>query len=454
MVSGTETRAGYALAVLFAINTMNFFDRQILGAVAEPVRREWGLGDGAMGALGTAFTLLYACVGVPLGRWVDRGPRTRILAGGVFVWSVLTALSGAARNFWSLFVVRLGVGVGEASCAPAASSLIGDLVPPQRRSRALSLFMMGLPVGLALSLGVSSIVAARWGWRAAFYIAGLPGVLCALAALRIADPPRGRNEAHAVGDLRRAGSPYLRVLSIPTMWWLILSGALHNFNMYAIGAFLSPLLTRFHRMTLVDAGLVAMCVYGLSGIPGLLLGGWGADALSRRRRDGRLLLGTAAILASVPPIVLALGRPAGDVFGFALLMGLGCGVMYVYYSTVYATLQDVIEPSLRGTAMALYFLAMYVLGASLGPWGTGMASDFFTRSAAEAAGVATFTAATLEPFRAEGLRRAMYAIPALGTLLTLVMFAASRTVTRDAEALQQWMEQAGGAPRLAPAASR
>ena len=458
------TRTAYALAVLFAINTMNFFDRQILGAVAEPVRREWGLGDGALGLLGTAFTLLYAMVGVPLGRWVDRGPRTRILSAGVFAWSVFTALSGVARGYWSLFVVRLGVGVGEASCAPAATSLIGDLVPPQRRSKALSIFMLGLPVGLALSLGVSSIVAARWGWRSAFYLAALPGVLCAIAALRIQEPPRGHTEAHAVGGRRRSGSPYWRVLSIPTMWWLILSGALHNFNMYALGAFLSPFLTRFHRMSLVDAGLVAMAVYGLSGIPGLLLGGVGADALSKRRRDGRLLLGTLAILASVPPIVLALGRPAGDVLGFALLMGLGCGVMYVYYSTVYATLQDVIEPSLRGTAMALYFLAMYVLGASLGPLGTGLASDFFTRSAAEAAGVTTFTAAALEPFRAEGLRRAMYAIPVLGALLTLVLFAGSRTVARDAEALERWMKDADSAPdsptpgsagdRLAAAPSR
>jgi MFS family permease len=449
-----NTRAAFALAVLFAINTMNFFDRQILGAVAEPVRREWGLGDGAMGLLGTAFTLLYAVVGVPLGRWVDRGHRTRILAAGVAVWSVLTALSGAARGYWSLFVVRLGVGIGEASCAPAASSLIGDLVPPQRRSRAISIFMMGLPVGLALSLAVSSMVAARWGWRAAFYVAGLPGLLCAVAALRIPEPPRGHSEAHAVGNRRRSGSPYRLVLSIPTMWWLILSGALHNFNMYAIGAFLSPFLTRFHRTTLVDAGLVAMAVYGLSGVPGLVLGGVAADALSRRRRDGRLLLGAVAILASVPPIVMALGRPAGDVLGFGLLMGLGCGVMYVYYSTVYATLQDVIEPALRGTAMALYFLAMYVLGASLGPLGTGLFSDFFTVRAAEAAGITNFTAATLEPFRAEGLRQAMYVIPVLGALLTLVLYAGSRTVARDAEALQRWMEEAGSTPRLAPAASR
>jgi MFS family permease len=243
-----NAKTGYALAVLFAINTMNFFDRQILGVVAEPVRREWALSDGALGALGTAFTLLYAFVGVPLGRLVDRAARTRILAGGVFVWSLFTALSGAAGSFWSLFAVRLGVGVGEASCAPAASSLIGDLFPAERRAKALAVFMMGLPVGIALSFAVSSAVTVAWGWRAAFYLAALPGLLCAWAALHIQEPARGHAETHAVGARRRAGSPYWIVLSIPTVWWLILSGALHNFNMYALGAFLAPLLTRFHGM--------------------------------------------------------------------------------------------------------------------------------------------------------------------------------------------------------------
>ncbi len=121
----------FALFILFAINTMNFFDRQILGAVGEAVRREWGMSDGAMGALGTAFTLLYACVGLPLGRLADKSGRKWILSAGVFVWSLMTVASGVARNFWQLFAFRLGVGVGEASGAPAATSLIGYLFPGQ-----------------------------------------------------------------------------------------------------------------------------------------------------------------------------------------------------------------------------------------------------------------------------------------------------------------------------------
>jgi MFS family permease len=438
-----ERRAGawFTLWVLFAINAMNFFDRQILGAVGEPVRREWGLSDGAMGALGTAFTLLYAFVGVPFGRLADRAGRKWILSAGVLLWSLLTVASGMAKNFWQLFVFRLGVGVGEASCAPAASSLIGDLFPARGRGRAMSVFMLGLPVGVALSFAASGIIARAYGWRAAFYVAGLPGLLCAVAVLFVREPKRGAAEAHGVGARRREGSPYRLVLGTPTMRWLILSGALHNFNMYAIGAFLTPFLMRYHGADIQSANFVSMVAFGLSGAPGLVLGGVAADSVSARRPDGRLLVGALAILGSVPLLYLALGRPAGETLGFMLLMGSGCALMYAYYSTVYSTIQDVTEPSLRGTAMALYFFAMYVLGASLGPYGTGLVSDFFTARAAAAAGVAATTQQALEPFRAAGLHSAMYAIPVLGALLTLVLFAASRTVAKDAEALQSWMRE-------------
>lgn len=429
----------YALLVLFAINTMNFFDRQVLGVVAEPIRKEWGLSDTTIGALGTAFTLLYAVVGLPFGRLTDRTKRTWILSGGVFVWSLLTAASGLCRNFWQLFVARLGVGLGEASCAPAASSLIGDLYPATGRARALSVFMMGLPVGVALSYGVGGSIAREYGWRPAFYVAGLPGLLCALAVLFIREPVRGAAETHAVGARQRHGSPYWLVLSLPTMWWIIASGALHNFNMYAIAAFLSPFLMRSHGLDVREAGFASMVIFGLSGVPGLLVGGIAGDAIMKRRRDGRLLLGALAILASVPFTFLALRQTPGDAMAFSILMATGCAIMYAYYSVVYPTIHDLIEPSLRGTAFALYFLAMYLLGASLGPVGTGFVSDFFTGRAAVAAGVVAESAAALEPFRAAGLHSAMYLIPGLGVLLTLVLWAGSRTVARDMEKLQTWM---------------
>lgn len=430
----------YALFVLFAINAMNFFDRQILGAVGEPIRKEFGLSDSALGALGTAFTLFYAFVGIPLGRLADRIGRRGILSIGVFVWSLLTVGSGLANNFWQIFALRLGVGVGEASCAPAASSLIGDLFPSSWRAKALAIFMLGLPVGVALSFAVSGTIAKEYGWRAAFFVAGVPGILCAIAVLFIKEPIRGGNETHNIGEQKRVGSPYKLILASPTMRWLILSGAVHNFNMYAIGAFITPFLMRYHGADIQQANFISMIVYGVMGAPGLLIGGFIGDAVMKKRTDGRMLLATTAISLSVPLLFLALNQPRGAITAFLILMGAGVAMMYFYYSTVYSTIQDIVEPGLRGTAMSVYFLAMYVLGASIGPYATGVLSDFFTKRAANAAGILDFSQTALEPFRAEGLHTAMFAIPILSVLLTVILYAASRTVTKDIERIQSWMK--------------
>jgi MFS family permease len=446
-------RAYFALAVLFAINMMNFFDRQIIAVVTEPVRKEWQLTYSQMALLGTAFTLIYAVFGLPLGRLTDKVSRTRILGIGVFAWSLLTAVSGFSRNYWELFALRLGVGVGEAACAPAGTSLIGDLFPANKRAKALSIFMMGLPIGLALSYAVSGRLAQAYGWRWAFYVAIIPGIICAVAAFLMKEPLRGGTESHSIGSHKREGSPYWLVLSIPTMWWIIASGALQNFNMYAIGSFLNPFLQQYHGLNIRVASDVSMVVNGLMGIPGLLLGGILGDAIMKRRRNGRMIVGAIAILVSVPLILFALWRPRGDIWGFAVFMGLGYAAMSVYYSTVYSTIQDIIEPSLRGTAMALYFFAMYVLGASLGPYGTGLASDTFTEAAARRAGLAEITYQSLEPYRAEGLHTAMYIIPVLGALLALVLLAASRTVTKDMEKLQEWMKRSAQEKAAATAAA-
>lgn len=437
----SKSAAWYALAVLFAINTLNFFDRQILGAVGEPIRKEFALDDASLGLLGTAFTLLYAFVGVPLGVLADRIGRKGILSAGVFVWSMLTAASGLAQNFWQIFALRLGVGVGEASCAPAATSLIGDLFPAGWRAKALAIFMLGLPVGVALSFAVSGTIAKEYGWRAAFFVAGVPGIFCAIAVLFIREPQRGAAEMHDIGGQKREGSAYLNILKSPTMRWIIISGAVHNFNMYAIAAFITPFLMRYHGLDIQQANLVSMLVYGVMGAPGLLIGGFIGDVVMKRRTNGRMLVGAFAILLSIPIIYFALGVPRGSTTTFLVLMGTACALMYFYYSTVYSTIQDVTEPGLRGTAMAVYFFAMYVLGASLGPYGTGLLSDFFTKRAAQMSGVTDLTQAALEPFRADGLHSAMYVVPILGVILTVVLFAGSRTVSKDIERLQAWMRE-------------
>ncbi len=381
-----------------------------------------------MGWLGTAFILLYAVVGLPLGRLADVGRRRWILALGVGFWSVLTLGSGLAWNFWSLFALRLGVGFGEATCAPAASSLIGDLVPAKWRARAMALFMLGLPLGLALSYLVSGTVAKRFGWQSAFFVAGLPGLLLAVAAVFLADPQRG---AGAPAD----GLPFLtvvgRVLSLPTMWWIIASGALHNFNMYALGTFLTSFLIRYHGVGLEPAGRISALVSGLGAL-GLFAGGWLGDLAFRRGVSGRLHVAWVGLAAAIPCLLLALAAPRGEPWRCTVWLLPACVLLYTYYGTVYATIQDIIEPSVRGTAMAVYFCAMYLLGAAVGPVATGWVSDYCARRAAGSAPVT-------ELHKALGLHDAMYLLPVLDAALVVVLFAASRTVTGDYLRLRERM---------------
>lgn len=431
----TSRQLAFTLVVLLGINTMNFYDRQVIAVLGEPIRKHWDLSDKGLGQLGTAFVLLYAVVGLPLGRWADTGRRTTILAAGTILWSIFTGLSGLAWRFEALIAFRLGVGVGEASCAPAANSILGDLFPPQKRARAISLFMLGLPLGLGLSSVVSGVIAQHFGWRTALFVAGLPGLFLGLLVLAIPEPVRGGAESHKVGAARRAGSPIWAVLRIPTMWWIILSGAVHNFNMYALGHFLAPLLERYYGRTTQEAGWIGGAIYGLGGIM-ILVGGWACDWAGRRRVSGRLEIATLALLLATPCIYFALQQPMGEWFLFTLWLLPGYALLYFYYAGVYATIQDIVEPALRGTAMALYFFAMYLLGAAMGPYAMGALSDYYAGRA-----IAQGHAKDDPLVRAYGLHDALYLVPILCFVLVLVMFAASRTVRRDYERLQEWMRQ-------------
>ncbi|HEX4241193.1 MAG TPA: MFS transporter [Steroidobacteraceae bacterium] len=426
--SKAASGARYALAVLFAINLLNFFDRQLPGSLAEQIRREFHLNDTALGGLATVFTLVYAVAGIGFGRATDRRRRTRLVALGTAAWSVLTAASGLAQTYVQLFVTRMGVGIGEATCAPAAQSLVGDFFPPQRRARAMGTFMLGLPAGVCLAYLTAGAVGAALGWRSALLLACLPGLALALLALRIREPERGASEPPAKRMPAEQGlSACLTVLRIPTMWWIVLSGVFHNFNMYAINTFQTPFLQRFHAMSLREASNVSALSLGAVGAIGLLGGGWLADRWSTRRRDGRLLLAACCMILAAPCIFFALQQPKGAAISFTLLMALGSTNMFVYYSTVYAAIQDVIEPRLRGTAVAIYFCAMYVLGASFGTTVTGLLSDHFAHRAMAAAGAGTMT----EAFRAAGLHSAMYIVPMVALLAAGALFAASRTVAKD-----------------------
>jgi predicted MFS family arabinose efflux permease len=438
-------RAWFALFVLFAINMMNFFDRQIAASVAPLMIRDFGLSDSDYGDITTAFILIYAFVGVPLGRWADRGNRPFILGIGAAFWSLFTAGSGFARGYWSLFAMRMGVGIGEASCAPAGNSLIGDMFPANRRARALAVFMLGLPIGIFLSNMLGGMLAQTYGWQKTFFISAIPGFIFALLAFKIKEHPRGAAEAVQVSGAVDDVSPYRRVLSIPTMWWIILAGALHNFNAYAVNAYMPLYLVRYYGMNLERAGLISAIVLGAVGVIGLLAGGLAADWIRKRRDNGRMLLAASSLLVSTPLVFLALRLSKGQMVFFTVLMGLGWLLFYVYYATVYPAIQDVVEPHLRGTAMALYFFAMYVLGGAFGSKIVGMLSDHFAlRAAAEAGMILSNVKLVPAEFRAIGLHQAFYSAPVISLLLAAVLFAGARTITGDMEKLRKRMFESVG----------
>jgi MFS family permease len=432
-VNGSMAKAAsgakYALFLLFAINLLNFFDRQLLGALGEPVRHEFHLSDTALGFLGTIFTIIYAFVGLPLGALSDRWSRNKLIALGTAFWSILTAATGFAQNYAQIFIARLGVGVGEATCAPAGQSLIGDLFPPQQRAKAMGVFMLGLPAGIFLAYISAGAIATKYGWRAAFWFACIPGIILAVMALRIPEPLRGGLDPGRVITTAKNAvkSPFAAVLGLPTMWWIIMSGIFHNFNMYAINSFNTPFLQRFHEMSLLNASYVSSISVGAVGAIGLLVGGWLADKVSARRRNGRLLVAASAMAIAAPCIFMAINQPKGSITAYIVFMTLGTITMFVYYATVYAAIQDVIEPRLRGMAVAIYFCFMYILGASMGPVGTGALSDHFAHKAMTDAGASTMT----EAFKAIGLHNAMYAIPILALAAAFVLFMASRTMDKD-----------------------
>ena len=392
---------GPALAVLFLVNVLNFYDRQTLAAVLEPLRHEFSLSDTQLGGLFTLFTIVFALAGLPLGRLADTRSRRGLLAGGIAVWTGLTGLAGLATSYALLLATRLGVGIGEAVCTPAATSWIGDLVPASRRARAMAGFMMAVPVGIMLSSAISGPVAQAHGWRMAMALAAVPGLVLAAAVLWLHEPDRPR-PANGAED----GAALPAVL-----WGIAASGAVVNFALYSFSTFLPALLTRYHGMSVAQAGIWTGIGSGVSGILGA-----GAAGLACDRVKNRLSLAAVAALAAAGPLYAAIRMPAGSAAGAVWLAMTGYGLLQTYYGLVYAAIQDVVGPRMRGRAMAVYFVVTYLGGASWGPLLTGRLSDFL----AHRSGLAS------EASRAVGLHDAMYVVPALALVLAAVLWVAGR----------------------------
>ena len=404
-----------ALTVLFLVNVLNIYDRQALGALLEPLRHEFHLSDTQLGALPAVFTVVYAVAGLPLGRLADTWSRKRLLAIGMMVWAALTALGGLAASFAFLFITRLGVGIGESVCAPAATSWIADVAPPARRARAMAGFMMAVPIGVMLSFAVTGPVAQAHGWRVALALAAAPALLLIPALLRLKEPGRIKP-----GDKSEKESP-LSLLKIPALWWIAASGAIVNFVLYSFSTFVSAFLTRYHGLPVGQAGLWSGIGSGVAGILGALAAGAYGDRVIQTRQNGRVLLAAAAAVLAAPIAFGGIRVPPGGAAVAIPLFMLAYGLWQMYYGLVYSAIHDIVPPGLRGTAMAAYYMAMYLGGASFGPLVTGRLSDHFAR-------VAAGPSAITEAAKAVGLQQAMFIIPVLSLVLAAVLWMAARSM--------------------------
>lgn len=427
------------LILLFLANLFNFFDRAIPFIVAEPIRKEWALSDFQLGLVGSAFTVAYALAGLPLGRLADTGSRRQIMGWGLAAWSALTGATGLAWNFASFFFVRLFVGVGEASYGPAATSLIGDLFPPNKRSRAMGIFMLGLPIGLVLAyFTVGGMVKAFDSWRAPFLAAMVPGLVLAIFMFFIREPARGAAEEIKV-SAHRVERPIRKVLSIPTMWWIIVAGITSNMAAYAANSFMVPLLQRYFQLSLQSAAATTGVILGVSGLIGLTLGGAVADKLHHINERARLTFGAFSLFAAAVLTLYALKLGSTEIVLFTALFAFGWLPQYNFYTCVYPAIQDVVEPRLRATAMAVYFAVLYILGGAAGPVAVGLLSDRFANAAMIAAGANQMS----EQLKAIGLHDAMFLIPASLLLTGVAILLANRSFAIDAAKMKREMAVAG-----------
>jgi len=425
------------LFLLFLANLFNFFDRAIPSIIIEPIRMEWSLSDLQVGLIATVFTIVYAIAGIPLGRMADTGSRRKIMGWGLIVWSGLTGLSGMAWNYLSFLLIRMGVGLGEASYAPAANSLLGDLFPAHKRARAMGIFMLGLPLGLLLAyFTVGAMVNAFGSWRAPLFIAAVPGIVLALFIFMIKEPRRGAAEAVKVSSAA-VSQPVRKILAIRTFFWLVLAGLAFNFAAYACNTFMVPLLQRYFLLSLEQAAVATGVIVGATGLLGLTLGGWIADRVHQKWPTGRLLFAALSMLISAIATAYALLAGRIEISLFVAVFSVGWLFSYNYYTCVYTAIQDVIEPRLRATAMALFFAGLYLLGGGIGPIAVGVVSDHYAQAAMLAAGASEMS----EAFKAEGLHAAMLMIPVAFLLTMLALLQASRCFVRDAARMTSQMKE-------------
>lgn len=372
------------LFALLIVYILNFLDRQIINILAEPIKGELGLTDTQLGLLaGPAFAVFYAVLGIPIARYADNAKTNRVwlISVCLAVWSAMTALCGVAQNFVQLALARIGVGVGEAGCTPAAHSLIADSVPPEKRSSAIAFFGLGIPIGGLLGLIIGGVVNDQYGWRMALMLVGVPGILLAFVLpLLIRDPRRCADSAH----FNTADSPVKAKLSIKdavrevfaskAYLYVFIAASFTAFLSYGKGLWTISFFIRSHGLSTTEAGLAMAVALGISGIIGTWLGGKMADVFGKR--DKRHILTMPAIGMAIAAPILFAGYWAEDWRIAVALLILPTILNSAYYGPAYGCVQGLVRPEARAIAASLVVFGQNLIGLGMGPLLFGMLSDW------------------------------------------------------------------------------
>ncbi|MFZ9126086.1 MAG: spinster family MFS transporter [Steroidobacteraceae bacterium] len=387
----SPARAWYATFVLMVAYTLSYIDRQILSMLVGPIKADLGVSDTQIGLLqGLAFAVFYTLIGIPMGRLADRGNRKRIIAWGIFVWSLATALSGLARNFGQLFAARVAVGVGEAALGPAAYSMIADQFRPERRGRALGVYSMGVYLGIGLAAIIGGAVVGRLAgqpplqlpllgelaaWQVAFMVVGLPGVLVALWVATLAEPSR-QGLRPAADSLPRPTEVIGLVLKHRRFFLAHFAGiSLLTLSFNAVAFWMPPFLQRVHGLTPGEFGTSLGLILAIGGAAGILTGGMLADSLRQRgHADAEIWPGIISALAVAPlgigVTVVGSGEAALAVFaGFMFFSSFP-------FAAAAAALQAGSPNRMRGQVSAAYLFFVNLAGIGLGSFLTGFLNDF------------------------------------------------------------------------------
>lgn len=436
---GAKSYRAYALLALTIIYTFNFVDRSLVGVTQEPLKQDLNISDFQLGLLGgPVFAILYTLLGVPIARLAERRNRISIIAIGAAAWSVMTAACGFAANYMQLVLARIGVGIGEAACTPPSQSVISDYFPSARRATALSIYALGIPVGTMVSALGGGWLVGHYGWRAAFWALGLPGLIAALLLkLTVREPPR----SGAATDAPSFSATLAELARKRSFWHMAIAAALMSFVGYATAQFLVSYLVRTYELgptrdaEVAVAGGALGIVAGVSVAIGTFFGGFLTDRLQKRFPSASCWLPGVGIAVALPIYLLSFSAPTfNDAFRFLLVAPI---FHYLYLGPMYAVSQSVVPPRMRATTAALLILIVNLIGYTFGPPTLGAISDYFagrelatldlTLSACSAAHAPTACAAPL----AHGIRYAMITVVCVMVWPMIHFFLASRSYQKD-----------------------